>query len=443
MLAKPFGDNAAWNRVASVGLWAMLIASIATLVVSAFVLLLDFSQRVHRAFALLLLLRAMLDGFLFFNESTTDLAGRLRIYWYLAVPFAALHFALAYRRRHGRRASTRPAWLAPLVILAVAIAFELAYFLDHGLAGSQDNPGPLLAFVFLPWPVYSAMALLFAVEHGRTGNHTSRKALELAALGMSLAPLFFSTFELLLFARQWIGNKDAFLPGSFSLAAAAAHLVSVILVTQAMRLLARAPELGRRFLVGPWIAAVGTAVGTVIAFEFTNGTNLLRIFLAAWAFMLPACVTYALVRHRLFDAEVKLRFAIKGTTLTGSFLAVFIIFQQLIQAASNQLFGAIGGAIAAGLLLFALTPLQRWADRVAYRTVPGKAKHGSHAERLQIYREQLEIAWADGRLTAKERLLFSKLQERLGISAEEAGQVERSVLESLAGPPRRQGAATA
>src|SRR5688500_14812929 len=153
MGAKPFRGILPLIRMAAVGLWAVLVASVATLAVSAFVLFLDFSQRVHRAFALFLLLRAMLDGLLFFNTETTDLAGRLRIYWYLAVPFAALHFAFAYRRRHGRHPRSNPGWLLPLGILGVALALEAAYFFDHELAGTEEGPGPLLAFVFLPWPV--------------------------------------------------------------------------------------------------------------------------------------------------------------------------------------------------------------------------------------------------------------------------------------------------
>lgn len=431
--------------MAAVGLWAVLVASVATLAVSAFVFFLDFRQRVHRAFALFLLLRAMLDGLLFFNEETTDLAGRLRIYWYLAVPFAALHFAFAYRRRHGQRRSG-PGWLVPLLALAAALALETAYFLNHDLAGTEKGPGPLLAFVFLPWPVYSAIALLFAVERGRTANRTSRKALELAALGMSLAPLFFSSFELAVFVVQWVGGQDTFLPDAFSWAAAAAHLVSVLLLVETIRRLVSTAELGRRALLIPWSAALGTAGLTVFIHETvgTNvGTNLLRTFLAVWAFALPVCVTYALVKHRLFDAQVKLRFAVKGTTLAAFFVATFLVVGKLTESWAEQVFDQswVVGAVAAGLLLFALTPLQRLADNMAQRALPGNGGT-THAERAQIYREQLEIAWADGRLTAKERLLFTRLQERLGISADEARRMENGVVESLTAP-RKRGAAPA
>lgn len=424
--------------MATVGLWAVLVASVATLVVSGFVLFLDFSQRVHRAFSLLLLLRAMLDGFLFFsdNESTTGLAGRLRMYWYLAVPFAALHFAFAYRRRHGRSPKPGPGWVLPLGTLAAAMALEIAYFVDHGLAGTPNNPGPLLAFVFLPWPVYSAIALLFAVERGRTSNRTSQKALELAALGMSLAPLFFSSFELTMFVTQWVGGQDTFLPGAFSWTAAAAHLLSLLLLAEAVRRLLATPELGRPALVLPWVATLGTAGLTALVYEMagvTVGTDVLLVFLAIWAFALPVCVTYALVKHRLFDAEVKLRFAVKGTTLAAFFVATFLVVGKLTESWAEQAFDQswVVGAVAAGLLLFALTPLQQLADNMARRALPGDSPP-SHSERVQIYREQLEIAWADGRLTAKERLLFTRLQERLGITAEEARQLENGIVESLA-----------
>ena len=187
-------------------------------------------------------------------------------------------------------------------------------------------------------------------------------------------------------------------------------------------------------------------LGISLALGGTPGpaTDVLRGFLAVWALALSVLVTYALVKHRLFDAEVKLRFAVKGTTLAAAFVAVFLIVDQVVQALAGQRIGGIGGAVAAGLLLFAIQPLQHWADRIARKAVPGgKSAPGTHAERVQLYREQLEIAWADGRLTTKERLLFARLQERLAIPPEEALRLETEVLSTMgtAKPRRRRGRA--
>ena len=45
-------------------------------------------------------------------------------------------------------------------------------------------------------------------------------------------------------------------------------------------------------------------------------------------------------------------------------------------------------------------------------------------ERAHLYRDQVELAWADGRLTVKERALLDQLRERMGLSLEEAGAIE-------------------
>jgi hypothetical protein len=437
---KPFRGRGGSPRVATFGQWAILLAALATLAVAAFVLFLDFAQRVHRAFALFLLLRAMLDGLFFFSGTTTDLAGRLRMYWYIAVPFAALHFAMAYRRRHGRRAQPTPGWLVPLGILAVALAFEVAFLLDHGLAGTPAKPGPFLAFVFLPWPVYAAMSLLFAVEHGHASRPGARKALELAAFGMSLAPLYFVVFELSLLAYLSLQGPVPW--DALSAAQAVAYAIALALLVEAGRRLLGASTLGRGRLLAWWGLAVASALGTVVLFSTVEDGRLvegvLQALLAAWALPLPVLVTHALVRHRLFDAEVKLRFAVKGSTVAAVFLAVFFVVSQVAQNFLSTRGGLLVGGVVTGLVLFAINPLQHFADRLARRAVPGPPLlRGTRAERIQLYREQLEIAWADGRLTSKERLLFARLQERLGIGADEAARLETEVIAALARPPAR------
>lgn len=412
-----------------VGVVAIVGVAIVTLGVAALVLFLDFGQRVHRAFALFLVLRAMMDGMLFFSLDD-GLGYRLRMYWLIAVPFAALHFCLAYRRRHGSAPRSRPAWLAPLSILVVALAFEALYLFDHDLYAGPPDVGPLASFESIRFLAYAGVAWVFAAEYRGTRSAIGRRALLLASVGFALTPLYFCTTQLGYLAL----NDDL----SWSPGVVYFVLSLALLGDSCVRLVRHSRGRTRTSVAAIFAAGLLASASSLAVWAFMEGAfeHVLQSLVAMSALAVPLCITYALVKHRLFDAEVKLRFAIKGTTVTGAFLAVFIVVQQLIQAVSNEIFGAIGGAIATGLLLFALSPLQRWADRVSHRAVPGVGKRGSHAERLQIYREQLEIAWADGQLTAKERLLFSRLQARLGIPADEAGRVERSVVESLAAPRR-------
>lgn len=441
-LPKPFRGLQGCRCVPTVGEWAVLFSAVCTLLTAGFVLVVDFAQRVHRAFALFLFLRALLDGLLFFAESLTDLAGRLRLYLYIAVPFAALHFALAYRRRHGKHADAAPGLLVPFAILAAALVTEALYLLDHGIVGTPSDPGPLLAVVFLVWPTYAAIGLVFAVEHRRATSGQARMALLLAAVGTSLAPLYFASFEVLLLSAEWAQGRPPPLDGPLAWASAVANLLTLAFVAETARRILAGTRWWRRTPFLAWSAALATAAGTVAL--FLQGTaadeDILPGALGLWSLAFPVAVTYALVKHRLFDAEVKLRFAIKGTTLATFFLATFLVVGKLTESWAERVFGQnwVVGAVAAGLLLFLITPLQSLADRLARRAVPGQGPAGgSHDERVQLYREQLEIAWADGSLTPKERLLFARLQERLGIPAEEAGRLETEVLAALGRTPRR------
>jgi uncharacterized tellurite resistance protein B-like protein len=77
--------------------------------------------------------------------------------------------------------------------------------------------------------------------------------------------------------------------------------------------------------------------------------------------------------------------------------------------------------------------LQRFAERVANRTLPhGKSlKSMDSAERVEVYAEQARIAWADGQLERKERMLLDKLRDQLGLSAAEASRLEAQALKGL------------
>ncbi|MFA5944191.1 MAG: hypothetical protein WC876_06970 [Candidatus Thermoplasmatota archaeon] len=410
-----------------VGVLAILAVAVVTLLVAALVLFLDFNQRVHRAFALFLVLRAMMDGMLVISQDAGP-GERLRMYWFIAVPFAALHFCLAYRRRHGRASETRPAWFAPFAILAVALVFEGLYLVDHDLFAGPPDYGPFSSFQAIRFLAFAAVSWVFAAEYRHSRSTSGRRALLMASVGFLMTPLYVCSFELGVRAIQ--GSLGWTLADAY-------YFVALLLVADAGRrlILEAAPRvrvaLATVFMSWLVLAAVTAAVffGTKMA---SWSTENLRILSALSALAVPLCITYALVRHRLFNAEVKLRFAVKGSTVATVFLAVFFVVSQLAQNFLSTTGGLVAGGVVTGLVLFAINPLQHWADRLAHRAVPGAhVRKGSHAERVQIYREQLEVAWSDGRLTAKERLLFARLQERLGLSAAEATRLETEVLSAL------------
>lgn len=418
-----------------VGTAVALAAGLAMLALAAALLVQDFASRVHRALALFLVLRGLLEASIAFTEDVVDLAGRLRVYLLIAVPFAVLWFAFVYRSRYsGRPLSTRGYLLGGLAILAAALLVEGLYLADHGLYAAPSGPddvdtGPLLTFAYLPFLAYILLAFMLVLD-ARARPLSRRTPLLLAAFGLSVEPLFYALFRVadsLLDAAA--GHAVS---GGLELAEVTAYAGVLVM---AAALLAVLPAAHRRTFAAGWAlpaaSALGVAVVVATAPSVVTGVRLLQFFVGIWSLVFPVLMAYALARHHLFDAEVKVRFAIRGTTLATLFLAVFFVVSQLAQNFLSTRGGLLVGGTVTGLVLFAINPLQRWADGLANRAVPAGPGGLSLQARRRLYLEQLEIAWGDGRLTPKERLLFARLQERLGIGADEAARLETQVVSRL------------
>lgn len=144
-------------------------------------------------------------------------------------------------------------------------------------------------------------------------------------------------------------------------------------------------------------------------------------------------LAYAVLRWELFDIDVKLKWSIRKGTLAGIFVAMFFIVNQLVEVFAGQAFGAVAGAIAAGLLLFALRPLERLSHRVADAAMPGVHATPEYAafRKLEVYQAALEAA-LDGGISPKERRTLDALRTKLGIAASDAALVERDAETTLA-----------
>jgi hypothetical protein len=142
-----------------------------------------------------------------------------------------------------------------------------------------------------------------------------------------------------------------------------------------------------------------------------------------------AILAYGVIRHQLLDLDVKIRWTINKGTLAAVFLAVFFIVSNVAQNVLGQAMGLFAGGVASGLLFFALVPLQRVAERVANAAVPTSRglRALPHADRVALYRDQLQLAWRDGTVDKGERALLIQLRERLGLSTDEAEQMEREI----------------
>lgn len=155
--------------------------------------------------------------------------------------------------------------------------------------------------------------------------------------------------------------------------------------------------------------------------------------LAIASTVLCGLLAYGMLRTQLFDFERKLQWTVKRGTLAAIFLGVFFVTTQLAQNyLSNEYGWAYGGGVA-GLMLFAISPLQRVAERVAVTAVPAPATAaGVDARKEEIFKAALEGALQDGAITQRERAMLQRLQLELGIANPEAKALETGVRALLA-----------
>src|SRR5581483_7495930 len=167
---------------------------------------------------------------------------------------------------------------------------------------------------------------------------------------------------------------------------------------------------------------------------FGASLTLVRLFGALWTLFLPVLAAYAIVRYRFLGADRLARLGTQRGVIAFVLLAVFFVVAQLTQNYLNVRMNWAAGGVAAGLLLFAMSPIQKLAERMAAGAVP-QAKDPSQysaSERRRFYEEQLKLAWKDGALTVKEKRMLDRLREQLGLAAEDAARLERQVLQTSA-----------
>lgn len=155
-----------------------------------------------------------------------------------------------------------------------------------------------------------------------------------------------------------------------------------------------------------------------------------------------AILGYAVLKHQLLGIDVKLRFAIKTSTVAAIFLAVLFVVANIAQNFLGQKGVVVGGA-AAGLLFFAIHPIQRMAERLSVKAVPltaPSAAVGAGSKESLAYKAAIRAAMRDGRVTRREEEHLAEVAEHLGLSPMKMMALRRDVEESLPSPsaPRQE-----
>ncbi len=177
-------------------------------------------------------------------------------------------------------------------------------------------------------------------------------------------------------------------------------------------------------------------MGVVIAFVLASAISVLfldAVSLAGFARVFDiTLVSYAILRLQYMGVDVTVRWGLSKSTVAAVFVAVFFVVSEVAQAFfGERLNSEYMGIAAAGLLLLAISPLQRLGDRVAQRAVPGVAVSAG-ARAADVYRRQVQQAWQDGRISPSERLMLRTLRKDLGLTIESADTIEDAVEVGLA-----------
>jgi hypothetical protein len=438
-----------------------VVAALIMMGLAAWLLVLDFNRTVYRVFALFLFLRALvlianaLQRLPSADSQMVALLGRLLPYYTLPLIPLVAYFALIFPRP--RTPLGRSRWLAPMMIGLVALLL-LLYATDHARlwevtwepgelgpysaeAGGRyyyADYGPLVLLVALLYPSFALLALVFALDYAHTPAGARRRSHLLVAAGFALNALFDGTVQALS-AWQLVQSGEAYpwLPWGWTRPVLANLTLPLALVAVGLvgrhAFDRRQPSAervhARRLLyVAPLpIFSAALLVG--------GGSEILRsqtslFVLGLWRLALPLLVTYALLRYQLFDISVKVRWTLAKGAVAVPFLATFFVVAQLGENFLNETLGVVGGGVAAGLLLFAFNPIQRFAEGLAEKAMPGTKSLDdmSRAQRRAFYREQLQLAWQDGTINRKERLMLEALRKRLGLTHDDAASLETGVM---------------
>lgn len=335
-------------------------------------------------------------------------------------------------------------------LLASYLALEGATFLWLSVLGpSSGNERTAFAVFgtgYAVWPWVLVLYLLFLSTLPTPLVRPLRRRwvrLVVVAMGagISAAALVFPALWFNSFVQPWFGGFGTgrgLLNRLLFVAAMLVSLFALLAAIDAMRR-ARPGTLARaqaRFLVAAFgIRDVGMVLFAISAFAVGTAFGVGRyspldlVVLFIWPLCVSAMhvlVAWGILRAQIFDIELRLKWTLKQSTIAAVFIGLFFVVSESAAAFFSDRVGTYLGIVAAGTLVFAIAPLQHFAQRVADRAMPGvkAVEEMSPDERLILYHQQAAAAWGDGAIDRSERALLDKLREGLGLSGEEAARIE-------------------
>jgi hypothetical protein len=404
------------------------------LVLAVTLLAIKFGSRVNRAFALYLLLEGatiLLVNIGRLNGETQpeDLWLRLAYYPLIVLPLALLHFLLVYRHPVRSRAMVAASVALAVIALGLLVFHAVDSCAYACTKADGREAGPLLAFAGLK-PLFQAGVAFLLVLDVRRGTPARGKAVYLVAVAFGLLAAFDAGLGVLrTIAGPWEGDyvKGAWIFANRSLQflALAVALLTFVLAGRTISGDSDGPR-AARLPTGMLVGALASAALIVSLPDSTAGS--FATFLAGfWRTLLPAVIAYALIRHRLFGIEVKIRASVAFALVAAVFGGTYFLVSEGLEAVVSERYGTIGGLAAAALLTVLAKPITAVAKRVAAFLIPAAPLPTELPPRkgAAIYRAQFALFQQDGELSEKERRLLDNLRVSLGVSSTDARRIER------------------
>lgn len=150
-------------------------------------------------------------------------------------------------------------------------------------------------------------------------------------------------------------------------------------------------------------------------------------------------IAYGILRAHLFDIDLRIRWTIKQSTLAALIIAIIFLISEGASTFLSAELGTVAGLLGAAVVIFFLTPLQHFAERVAARAMPNTENTPEYVafRKMQVYEAALLDAMAEDGISSKERALLIHLQESLGIAVADAEAIERELEAKLAAQQSR------
>lgn len=157
-----------------------------------------------------------------------------------------------------------------------------------------------------------------------------------------------------------------------------------------------------------WVVKVVYALGTLLAVPL---------------------IAYGILKAKMFDIDLKIRWTIKQSTLAGLIISIIFFVSEGASTFLSEELGNVAGLLAAAVLIFFLTPLQRFAERIAATAMPHTSATPQYVayRKMQVYEEALIEAMDENGISPKERALLVRLRDSLEISPADAEAMEKDV----------------